>query len=277
MVSIFPLAGKSQHLPTKLKTSLNAYSFNAPLMKGEMNLDDLLEYCAANQFDAVDITAYYFPGYPEVPSDEYLYHIKQKAFLLGLEISGTGVRNDFSDPDPAVRRASVELVKNWIIAAEKLGAPVIRVFSGSADVSNIPREKVVNYMVADLKECVEFGKAHGVIVGIQNHHDFLKTADETIEIINRVNSDWFGLILDIGSFRNDAYKEIEKAIPYAVSWQLKENLYLNGVEQKTDVDKVMGSIKKSGYRGYIPIETLGEGDPKLKVSVFLEEIRKAMN
>ncbi|WP_296705590.1 sugar phosphate isomerase/epimerase [Algoriphagus sp.] len=275
LVTCFPLTGNSQQkLPTKLKTSLNAYSFNVPLMKGEMNLDDLLEYCAANQFDAVDITAYYFPGYPEVPSDEYLYHIKQKAFLLGLEISGTGVRNDFTDPDPAKRKASVELVKNWILAAEKLGAPVIRVFSGTADVSHLPRKQVIEYMVADLKECVEFGKAHGVIVAIQNHHDFLKTADETIDIINRVDSDWFGLILDIGSFRNDAYQEIEKAIPYAVSWQLKENLYLNGVEQKTDVAKVMSLIKKSSYRGYIPIETLGEGDPKEKVKIFLSEIRE---
>lgn len=245
-------------------------------MAGEMNLDDLLEYCAANQFDAVDITAYYFPGYPEIPSDEYLYHIKQKAFLLGLDISGTGVRNDFTDPDPAKRKASVELVKNWILAAEKLGIPVIRVFSGTADVEDIPREKVIEYMVTDLKECVEFGEAHGVIVGIQNHHDFLKTADQTLEIIKRVNSDWFGLILDIGSFRTDAYKEIEKAIPYAVSWQLKEKLYINGIEQKTDLDKLMAIIQKSSYRGYIPLETLGEGDPKVKVQLFLKEIRKAM-
>lgn len=277
LVTSFPFIGKSQqNLPTKLKTSLNAYSFNGPLMKGDMNLDELLEYCAANQFGAVDITAYYFPGYPEVPSDEYLYHIKQKAFLLGLEISGTGVRNDFTDPDPAKREASVELVKNWIVAAEKLGVPVIRVFSGTADVKDIPREKVVDYMVASLKECVEFGKAHGVVVGIQNHHDFLKTAEETIEIIQRINSDWFGLILDIGSFRDDAYQEIEKAIPYAVSWQLKENLYVNGVAQKTDLNKLMAIIQKSSYRGYIPLETLGEGDPKVKASLFLQEIRKAM-
>jgi sugar phosphate isomerase/epimerase len=277
LVITFPLIGKSQQeLPSKLKTSLNAYSFNGPLMKGDMNLDELLEYCAANQFDAVDITAYYFPGYPEVPSDEYLYHIKQKAFLLGLEISGTGVRNDFTDPDPAKRKASVELVKSWIVAAEKLGVPVIRVFSGTADVKHIPRKEVVDYMVASLKECVEFGKAHGVVVGIQNHHDFLKTAEETIEIIHRVNSDWFGLILDIGSFRTDAYQEIEKAIPYAVSWQLKENLYVNGVEQKTDLNKLMAIIQKSSYRGYIPLETLGEGDPKVKVQLFLQEIRAAM-
>lgn len=277
LVTSLPLTGIAQQkLPTKLKTSLNAYSFNSPLMKGEMNLDDLLEYCAANQFDAVDITAYYFPGYPEVPSDEYLYHIKHKAFLLGLEISGTGVRNDFTDPDPARRKASVELVKKWIIASEKLGIPVIRVFSGVADTKDIPREKVVDYMVKDLKECVEFGKAHGVVVGIQNHHDFIKTADETIEIIKRVNSDWFGLILDIGSFRTDPYREIEKTIPYAVSWQLKENLYVDGVEQKTDLNKLMRIIQQSGYRGYIPLETLGAGDPKVKVAGFLKEIREAM-
>lgn len=276
---IFPFIGKSQKtLPAKLRTSMNAYSFNGPLMKGEMTLDDLLEYCAANQLDAVDITAYYFPGYPEVPSDDYLYYIKQKAFLLGLEISGTGVRNDFTDPDPAKRKASVELVKKWIIASEKLGIPVIRVFSGNAGTKGLAREEVIDYMINDLKECVEFGKAHGVVVGIQNHNDFIKTADQVIEIIKRVNSDWFGLILDIGSYRTgDPYQEIAKSIPYAVNWQLKETVFVNGLEQKVDLDRLMKIIAQSGYRGYIPLETLGEGDPKVKVARFLKEIRIAMN
>lgn len=274
---LFQVQGKSfEKLPAKLKTSLNAYSFNGPLTKGEMNLDQLLEYCASIQLDAVDLTAYYFPGYPEVPSDEYLYHIKQKAFLLGLEISGTGVRNDFTDPDPAKRKASIELVKKWIVAAEKLGAPVIRVFSGTADAKGLAREKVVDYMVADLKECAEFGKVHGVVVAIQNHNDFIKTADQAIEVIQHVNSDWFGLILDIGSFRTDPYKEIAQTIPYAVNWQLKETLFVNGIEQKTDLDRLMKIIKESGYRGYLPLETLGEGDPKVKVLRFLNEIREAM-
>ena len=278
LISTFQLQGKIfEKLPAKLKTSLNAYSFNGPLIKGDMNLDQLLEFCAANQIDAVDITAYYFPGYPEVPSDEYIYHIKQKAFLLGVEISGTGVRNDFTDPDPLKRKASVELVKKWIIAAEKLGAPVIRVFSGTADVKDIPRQKVVDYMVADLKECAEFGKLHGIVVGIQNHNDFIKTADQAIEIIKRINSDWFGLILDVGSYRTgDPYQEIAQSIPYTVNWQLKENLFVNGVEQKTDLIRIMKIIQEKGYRGYIPLETLGEGDPKVKVPKFLKEISEAM-
>jgi len=137
---------------------------------------------------------------------------------------------------------------------------------------------VLAYMIENLKECVEFGKAHGVVVAIQNHNDFIKTADQCIEIIKGVNSEWFGLILDIGSFRTgDPYREIEKVIPYAVNWQLKENLFVDGVEQKTDLTKLMQLIQKSGYRGYLPIETLGEGDPKVKVPVFLGEIRSALH
>ena len=266
-----------KNLPGKLKTSLNAFSFNKPLLNGEMNLDQLLEFCAENQIDAVDLTAYYFPGYPEVPSDDYLYHIRQKAFLLGVEISGTGVRNDFTEPDTQKRAASVELVKKWILAAEKLGAPVVRVFSGAADPKGLTREQALAQVVEALKICVDFGKAHGVVVAIQNHNDFIKTADQAIEILQKIDSDWCGLILDIGSFRiGDPYQEIRKAIPYAVNWQLKETLFVDGKEVKTDLDKLMVIIRESRYRGYLPLETLGEGDPKIKVPIFLREIREAL-
>ncbi len=264
-------------LPSKLKTSLNAYSFNTPLSDGSMDLDGLLELCAREGFDAVDITAYYFPGYPEVPSDEYLYRIKQKAFLLGLEISGTGVRNDFTNPDSAERRASIRLVKNWIIAAEKLGAPVIRIFAGKGEQEGYTREQLTEWLVNDVKECVEFGKHHGVVVAIQNHNEFFKNAGQVAEIMEKVDSEWFGLILDTGSFREgDAYRQVEHAIPWAVSWQIKEQIYMNGKSEEPDLVRLLEIIKESGYRGYIPIETLGEGDPVKKVHDWLAAVNAAI-
>ena len=265
--------------PTKghLKTSLNAFSFNEPLMAKTMNLDDLLDFCAEHNFDGVDLTGYYFPNYPQVPSDEYIYHIKRKAHLLGVSISGTGVRNDFSSADPLKRKADVQLVKNWIEVAAKLGAPVIRVFAGVSNPKEYTWDEIAKWMVIDLKECVEYGQKHGVIVGIQNHNDFIKTADEAIKIIEMVNMDWFGLILDTGSYRKgDPYEQIARTIKYAVNWQVKENIFVNGIEMKTDLKKLFKIIKDSGYRGYIPIETLGKGDPKVKVPKFIEEVRDAM-
>lgn len=262
---------------SKLRISLNAYSFNEPLSKGKMTLDELLEFCAENEFDAVDLTGYYFPGYPAVPEDKYIFHLKQKAHRLGLDISGTGVRNNFSIPDKSKRKNDIKLIKNWIEVAAKLGAPVIRVFSGLQIPEGHTWDEVTSWMIKDLKECADYGKEHGVFVAIQNHNDFIKTGEQAQKIIELVNSDWFALVLDIGSYRTgDPYKQIENTAKFAVNWQLKELMFIDGSEQKTNLNKVIGIIKSSGYRGYVPIETLGAGDPKVKVPVFLAEVRKAL-
>lgn len=262
----------------KLKTSLNAYSFNDPLTKGTMTLDELLEYCAEQGFDGVDITGYYFRGYPEVPTDEYIYHIKKKAFLLGLDISGTGVRNDFTYIDAKKRNADIVLAKKWIDVAAKLGAPVVRIFAGKQDTTGHTWDEVAGWMVKDINECVAYGGQRGVMVAIQNHNDFIKTSGDALKILKMVNSNWFGLILDTGSFRAvDPYKEIEIAAPYAVNWQIKENIFVDGELVKTDLRRIVKMVRAANYRGYLPLETLGAGDPKEKVKALLSDFRTALD
>ena len=260
----------------KLKLGLNAYSFDTLLREGSMTLADAVHFCAQRGVDALDPTGYYFPGYPNVPPDEYIYNLKQTAFVNGVAISGTGVRNDFAVADEAARKNDVQMVKDWIVVASKLGAPVIRVFSGRVRPTGYSFDEALEWMVADFKECAGFGKQHGVMVAIQQHNDFLKTAAETIRVIDAVGSNWFGCILDIGSLRSgDPYAEIEKLVPYAVSWQINENVGRDGQEESTDLAKIKAIMDRSGYRGYVPFEALGAGDPRVKVASFLEKIRKA--
>lgn len=262
---------------SRFKLSLNAYSFNEPLRSGKITLSDVIEFCAAQGFAAADLTAYYFPGYPQVPSDQYLYQLKRKAHKLGIAISGTGVRNDFAEPDKAIRSKDVLLVKNWIEVAAKLGAPVIRIFSGRSVSDRPSREAAAAWMLEDIKTCVEYGKQFGVIVALQNHNDFIKTADETIDLMKKINDEWFGLVLDTGSFvTNEPYSEIEKAISYAVNWQIKEAITYNGKRENTDLVKIFKIIKASTYRGYLPIETLTPGDPYVIIPPFLKQVREAM-
>jgi sugar phosphate isomerase/epimerase len=263
----------------KLKLALNAYSFDKPLKAGTMTLDDVVHFCAQHRVDALDATGYYFPGYPNVPTDEYIYGLKRTAFLNGVQLSGTGVRNDFAVADRAARKNDVQMVKNWIEVASKLGAPVIRVFSGVKRPEGHSFDEVVEWMVADFKECAAHGEKHGVIVGLQQHNDCLKTADETIRVIEAVNSPWFGDILDVGSLQtNDAYAEIAKLLPYAVSWQVKENVGYQGKQGPIDLARLRAIIEKGGYRGVLPFEALGgTGDPRERVAAFLERIRTAFS
>src|SRR2546429_1525576 len=198
-----------------LKISLNAYSFSKLLNdqikhRGPgISLFDLLDFCAKNGFDGIDPTGYFFPSYPEVPPDEYVNNLKRRAFELGLGISGTGVRNNFTTSDKTVRAAAVQHIKEWVEVAARLGAPVLRVFADTQmksmtwqDVAKgSTREQVQEWIVAALKECAEQGQKYGVIIGVQNHGDFLQTADQLIAMVKAVNSDWCGVIVDTRSFQ----------------------------------------------------------------------------
>jgi len=265
--------------PDHLRLSCNLFSFNEPLMSGQMTLEDVIKLCSEIGFDAVDPTGYYFPNYPAIPDDRYVYQIKRKAFRLGLDISGTGVRNDFTLPDAARRKAEVGLVTKWTDLAAKLGAPVIRVFAGTG--KELPvgynREEVTGWVVEAIRECVEYAAKRGVLIVLQNHADFIQTADHILDILQRVNSEWLAVNLDIGSFRiGDPYEQIARVAPYAATWQIKENMFVDGQEVETDLRKIVQIVRESGYRGYLPIETLGKGDPRQKVPVFYEKVKKAL-
>jgi sugar phosphate isomerase/epimerase len=270
----------------RLKTSLNAYSFNKTLndhLKGRgkgMTLLELLDFCAELNFDAIDPTGYFFPGYPKPPDPKFLNEFKRRAFVLGLDISGTGVRNNFASSDRAKRAADVQHVKEWVEVAARMGAPVLRVFAGPKPDGHT-WDEVAAWMVADLKECVEHGKKHGVIIGIQNHGDMLMTGEETVKIVKMVDSEWFGVIVDTGYFlKGDPYQQIAMVAPYAVNWQVKTHIGGKGATVKSDINKIVRIARAAGYRGYLPIETLpvaGEDyDPRARVRQCLVELRAAI-
>lgn len=261
-----------------------------------------------------------------VPPDKYVEDLKRRAADLGLPISGTGVGNSFTGVpfDRAGKQGSalstdeggdrakitkdIERIKAWIGVAARLGAPVIRVFAG-LEPSYLMKEKIspndpdkekkaaklkawraeaFKRMVEDLHVVVEHGKKAGVIIGIQNHGDFLKTADETIELITAVNSKWFGCIVDTGYFLTpDPYVDVEKVMPYAVNFQIKEFARISAAEyaapefQPIKLKPLVKIIRRSGYRGYLPIETLSAGktapyDPYKEIPPFLATVRKAI-
>ena len=261
----------------KIKLSCNLYSFNEPLRSGASTLEQVIDFCAELGFDAVDPTGYYFPGYPAPPTDAYVHAIKRRAFLNGLGVSGTGVRTDYTQPDAAKRDADVELVSRWLAVASRLGAPTLRVFDGRAEARGPTREQMTGWVAEAFRACAAEGERQGVVIAYQNHDELLKTADEVLALRERVGSPWFGLEVDVGSLRTgDAYDEIARLAPYACTWQIKERLYRRGTEEKTDLRRVFGILKQSGYRGYAPLETLGPGEPREKLRRFLAEAREAL-
>jgi sugar phosphate isomerase/epimerase len=253
--------------------ALNAYSFNDPLLAGEMSLEELFLFARETGFEGVDLTAYYIPGYPEVPEDRVLFGIRKSAFRLGLALSGTGVRNDFTLADPEKLEKEVELVKGWVVAAAKLGAPQVRVFAGVGRDNTEPREVVKQRIMGQFRECADFASKHGIMIAFQNHYDYIRSTSEILEILGGIDSEWFGLMLDIGSVEGpDPYPGIGKLIPHAITWQVKEQVKSDNGSLPTDFEKLMKMVKEHNYRGYFPLETLGEGNPREKVRALYDRV-----
>src|SRR5579872_5251962 len=70
-----------------MKLSLAAYSFRKYLKEAKpptMSLDDFIRLCADLNLDGTELTSYYFP---DDFNEDYLLHIKELTFRLGLDIS----------------------------------------------------------------------------------------------------------------------------------------------------------------------------------------------
>lgn len=272
-----------------VKVALNAYSFAKPLndyVKGRssdpMTMFDLIDFCAENDIDALDATGYFLVGYPDIPTDEYLYLVKRYAFSRGVDICGTGTANNFADPDAAARAADLERVKRWVDVAAKLGAPVLRVFSGPVPEGYEARwDEVAGWMAECFREAADYGASRGVMIGVQNHGDMLATGEQTLRLLRLVDHPWFGLILDTGYFRSpDPYVDMEMCMPYAINFQVKESAFGKESFVEQDLGRIMRMVRKAGYRGYLPVETLSVPgrpyDPYTLVPEFVTKVRAAV-
>src|SRR5207248_10912930 len=133
------------------------------------------------------------------------------------------------------------------------------------------------WIAADLRECADQGKKFGVKIGVQNHGDFLQTGEQLLALIKAVGSDFCGPIVDTGYFKTpDPYLDIAQVAPHAVNWQIKQSPFGEDSEVPTDLVKLVRIVRESGYRGYLPIETLSPKgkpyDPYVVVPEFLGQL-----
>ncbi|MEI6078826.1 MAG: sugar phosphate isomerase/epimerase, partial [Verrucomicrobiota bacterium] len=105
--------------------------------------------------------------------------------------------------------------------------------------------------------------------------------EEHLSLLRRVDHESCAAMVDVGEyFTDDPYADIALMAPYAVNWQIKETLRNQLKGPRTDLKKVMSIVRRAGYRGYLPIETLSMGrkgyDSFVEVPKMLAELRAAV-
>jgi sugar phosphate isomerase/epimerase len=260
-----------------LKLSVAAYSYRQYLdlkrqgRQGSMALDDFIDAGARMDLDAVEFTQYYFPQ----TSAEYLAHLKGRCTLLGLDVSGTAVGNNFCVSDPARLREQIESVKKWTEHTARLGGKTMRIFAGNVAKGDTA-EKARARCIEAIEEACEHAGKYGVYLALENHGGITGTLDQILLLVKGVKSSWFGVNLDTGNFHTpDPYSDLEKLAPYAVTVQIKTEIHPAGRKKEdADLKRLIEILRTAGYRGYVALEYEAAEDPKVAVPRAIEALKK---
>jgi sugar phosphate isomerase/epimerase len=257
----------------RLKIGCAAYSFRThlDLKNPRMTLEDFITKCSEWGTDGVELTEYYFK---KPVTAEYLMRLKRLAVRSGQTITGAPIGNRFTLPPGDARDAQVGSVRRWIDVAADLGAPTVRIFAGGVP-KGIEESQARKWAVECIESCLDQAAKRGVILVLENDGGVTADADGTLEIVNAIKSDWFGMNLDVGNFQTpDPYVDIERCAPHAVTCHFKTEITRRGKPMEAaDLPRLIDILRKANYRGFLNLEHEGTDDPMTAVPKHLQTLR----
>ncbi|MFZ0301901.1 MAG: sugar phosphate isomerase/epimerase family protein [Terracidiphilus sp.] len=227
-----------------------AYSYDKDLRHGPMTMEDFILKAVELRLVGVDMTAYYFKSTDE----DYLHGLRHLAYQHALAFSGAACGVSMVQPDAAKRAASLSEIEKWVDVTELLGASHLRIFAGKLpEGANL--NDALTWVVEAMKAACDYSGRKGITLGVEDHEGVTQNASACVEIMQRVNSPYAGINLDITNFNTtpaqDAYSQIEACIPYATNIHIRDRFY-DGTP--VDMDRVWQIFAQAGHQGYISAE-----------------------
>ena len=246
-----------------------------PSKSGKLEMADFLDYCAELGLEAAEITSYFFPHPPEKRN---LHALKRRAHLLGLDLSGGAMGNNFSHtPGSDANRGHMKYFRAWIDHFAELGVPVVRVFAARGLPEGLDDETIIANVTANLEVACAYAEKRGIMLGLENH-DFVKNLDYLLRILKAVETDWLGVIWDSANLSPtpNPYEELARIAPYAVTAQIKVMTRVNGKDVRADYARLAKILRQAAFRGYLVFEYEEEEDPYTAIPHHLAELRKLL-
>ncbi len=257
----------SSNMP-RLLSGCCAYSYNRALRKGTMTLEDFIRKAVELRVDGVDMTAYYLKS----TDPEYLDGLRHLAYKNAMPLSGAACGVSMVQATAVKRAGSLNEIKKWVDATDRLGASHLRVFAGELP-PGATLQQGIDWTVETLKAAADYSGKKGIMLGLEDHNGVTQRADVCLEIMHRVNSPYAGINLDVTNFiptpTQDVYAQIAACIPYATNTHIRDRFEYD--QSPVDLDRVWRLFAQVGFKGYMSAEYEGPdsetGVPKLVAQI----------
>jgi len=227
-----------------------AYSYDEDLRHGPMTLEDFILKAVDLRLVAVDMTVYYFKS----TDPEYLHGLRHLAYKHSLAFSGVACGVSMVQADAAKRADSLNQIKKWVDVTDRLGASHLRIFAGTSRPGTNLKD-AIGWVIESMKAACDYSGKKGITLGVEDHEGVTQSADVCVEIMQRVNSSYAGINLDITNFiptpTQDAYAQIAACIPYATNIHIRDHF---SDHTPVDMDRVWQIFTQAGHQGYVLAE-----------------------
>lgn len=265
-----------------------------------VSLFDWIEMASELDIEGLELYDRFFASFEE----DYLNAVKRTLEKHHLAMPMLCFSPDFTRPEVEARRREIDRTRHAIALTAFFGGKTCRVLSGQAR-PGVGREEGVRWTVECLRELLPCAASHGVILAMENHYkdgywlyrEFAQRMDVFLEIVNRIESPWFGVNYDPSNALvagEDPLELLEAVKERVVSMHASDRYLLSGnledLKQAdgtlgyvstlkhgvigqglNDYDAIFSTLAGVGFDGWISIED-GERMEDLRASVaFLRE------
>jgi sugar phosphate isomerase/epimerase len=253
--------------------------FQAATFKG--NLHTNLQSIANLGYDGVEL-AIRDPKLVDLDNLEHLTSTNK----LSVPAIGTGQAwgeegLSFTDPDPSVRLAAIERVRNHIPVAACFGAVIIIGLIRGIVKPGVDQGQAMEWMVEALRLCSSAAQPHGVRLALEpiNRYEttLVNTVAQGIELSERVGVNNFGLLLDTFHM-NMEEPNIEGSIQQCGArifhfHVADSNRWYPGAGH-LDFQSILNTLFNNGYAGWVSGEFLPRPDAETSAKQAIGNLRK---
>jgi len=229
----------------------------------EMTMEDFLVRAKELDVDGVSLESCFFPNYDK----GLLANLKDQLDDYGFERVYA-----WGHPDGLERGKNFEEYEAMVASfdrAQAIGADVMRVVGSSLMFRHEPHGPQIEALTKMFKKAVIVAEDYKIKMAVENHIDF--TADEILQLIENVDSDYFGINFDTGNFLrllDDPIAGMEKLAPYTYATHVKDLMpdktakptdwhFFAGVpvgQGLINNEKLAQLLEAADYKGFLAVE-----------------------
>jgi sugar phosphate isomerase/epimerase len=265
-----------------------------------MTVFDWIEQAATLGVDGLE----FYSGFIE-DNETFLKKTKETLVKHKLQMPMLCCSPDFTQPDPKLLQEEIAREKRMIEITAFFGGRFCRVLSGQRR-PELSREAGVKQVVETIKGLLPFAEKNGVVLIIENHYkdnywqypEFAQKMDIFVEIVNKIESPWFGVNYDPSNTilaGEDPIELLEKVKHRVVTMHASDRYLKTGTIEDlrkeedsvgyasrlshgvigkgmNDYNKIFSILNAVGFQGWVSIEDGMDGMDDLRESVrFLKE------